>query len=217
MIEWVARRSRSKSRTSPSSSTRRWRISSERAAGALTCVDGVAFAPHRRVDVAALGVDFYLASLYKVYGPHLSVMFGRRELLLRATSSNHFFLTDGPAPAKFEPGNVNFELAASLVGIVDYMYTPYDNGASGMEYRILFNPRKPGGRSNIRYMVRTEPGAFDSLFTGLEEQLMTVNRDRIISTEGLMEIKRRGIIMNQVIVKILSGISVLLLFVTSVG
>ena len=46
---------------------------------------------------------------------------------------------------------------------------------------------------------------------------MTVNRDRIISTEGLMEIKRRGIIMNQVIAQILSGISALLLFVTSVG
>lgn len=35
-------------------------------AGALFCVDGVSFAPHRRVDVKAFGVDFYSFSWYKV-------------------------------------------------------------------------------------------------------------------------------------------------------
>ena len=34
--------------------------------GAVLCVDGVSFAPHRQVDVKALGVDFYSFSLYKV-------------------------------------------------------------------------------------------------------------------------------------------------------
>ena len=34
--------------------------------GALICVDGVAYAPHRRIDVKALGVDFYSFSWYKV-------------------------------------------------------------------------------------------------------------------------------------------------------
>ena len=92
-----------------------------RAAGALTCVDGVAFAPHRRIDVKALGIDFYVASLYKVYGPHLGLMFGREELLQGLKSPNHFFLADQSGPAKFEPGNVPYELAASLVGILDYM------------------------------------------------------------------------------------------------
>lgn len=36
------------------------------AAGALFCVDGVSFAPHRQVDVKAFGVDFYAFSWYKV-------------------------------------------------------------------------------------------------------------------------------------------------------
>jgi cysteine desulfurase family protein (TIGR01976 family) len=92
-----------------------------RAAGALSCVDGVAFAPHRRVDVKALGADFYLASLYKVYGPHLALMFGRKELLLEAHSPNHVFVSETAVPTKLEPGNVNYELAASLVGITDYL------------------------------------------------------------------------------------------------
>src|SRR3546814_9456216 len=40
------------------------------AAGAVTCVDGVSYAPHGLPDVTALGADIYLFSLYKTYGPH---------------------------------------------------------------------------------------------------------------------------------------------------
>ena len=91
-----------------------------REAGALSCVDGVAFAPHRRVDVAALGADFYFFSFYKTYGPHLAALFGRRELLEAARSQNHFFIGEHEVPYKLEPGGVNYELVASLPGIIDY-------------------------------------------------------------------------------------------------
>ena len=60
------------------------------AAGARVVVDGVAFAPHRRVDVKALGVDCYLVSLYKVFGPHLAALYCRRELLSEMPNQNHF-------------------------------------------------------------------------------------------------------------------------------
>lgn len=111
-----------------------------RAAGALTCVDGVAFAPHRRVDVRSLGVDFYLVSLYKVYGPHLGVMFGRRELLLKMSSPNHFFVSEEAVPTKFEPGNVNYELAASLTGILEYLEALGDHHgiAGGLDLEAVF-------------------------------------------------------------------------------
>lgn len=89
------------------------------AAGALACVDGVAFAPHRRVDVKAIGADLYVTSLYKVFGPHLGLLYGRRELLLRARGSNHFFVGEEELPRKHEPGSVPHELAAGLVGILE--------------------------------------------------------------------------------------------------
>ncbi len=92
-----------------------------RAAGALSCVDGVAFAPHRRVDPAGLGADFYLASLYKTYGPHLGLLYGRREVLAAARGENHFFVSESALPLKHEAGNVNYELCASLAGIVEYL------------------------------------------------------------------------------------------------
>ena len=92
-------------------------------AGAWVAVDGVAFAPHRLVDVKDLGVDFYFVSLYKVYGPHQGLMYGRRELLELARSQNHFWVGEDQVPYKFQPGNVNYELAAGVPGIVEYLST----------------------------------------------------------------------------------------------
>ena len=91
------------------------------AAGALACVDGVAFAPHRRVDVQAIGADFYFLSLYKVFGPHLGLMVGRREQLLVAKGQNHFFIPEADIPYKLQPGSVVHELTASLAAIPDYL------------------------------------------------------------------------------------------------
>lgn len=92
-----------------------------KAAGALSCVDGVAFAPHRRVDVKALGVDFYIASLYKVFGPHVGILYGRREVLLAGRGVNHAFVDENEVPYKYEPGGVVHEVAAGVAGIGDYL------------------------------------------------------------------------------------------------
>ncbi len=89
-------------------------------AGALICVDAVAYAPHRRLDVKALDVDFYLVSLYKLYGPHVSLLYGRRELLLKARRQHHYFVADDDIPLKLNPGGPNHEFTASLSGIIDY-------------------------------------------------------------------------------------------------
>ena len=91
------------------------------AAGALACVDGVAYAPHRRVDVKALDADFYGVSLYKTFGPHLGLLYGKRELLSLAASQNHFFFGPDELPYKLEPGGVPHELAASLPAILDHL------------------------------------------------------------------------------------------------
>ncbi len=52
------------------------------ARGAKICVDAVAYAPHRAVDVQAFDVDYYVFSLYKTYGPHYALMYGKYDLLL---------------------------------------------------------------------------------------------------------------------------------------
>ncbi|MBN35323.1 MAG: hypothetical protein CMM46_11235 [Rhodospirillaceae bacterium] len=89
-------------------------------AGGFVCVDGVAFAPHASVDVKALDVDFYLFSLYKTYGPHLSVLYGKRELLLDARGQYFYFHGEDNLPLKMNPGAPNHELTAGCVGIGEY-------------------------------------------------------------------------------------------------
>ncbi len=91
------------------------------AAGALLCVDGVAYAPHRAVDVQALGADFYGFSIYKTYGPHFATLYGRYDHLLAAGNINHRFFTAAKVPQKLEPGNASYELAYSCIGVVDYL------------------------------------------------------------------------------------------------
>lgn len=114
--------------------------------GALICVDGVAHAPHRMVDVQALDVDFYTFSLYKVYGPHYALMYGRRELLIEMPGINHYFITGTDTPYKFQPGNVNFEFAYGMLGLTDYldsMYTahfPAENASTDRErWQAMFD------------------------------------------------------------------------------
>lgn len=89
--------------------------------GAMICVDGVAYAPHRLIDVQDLDVDFYALSFYKVYGPHYSLLYGKKEHLLRIPGINHYFIGQTDIPYKFQPGNVNFELSYGMLGLCDYL------------------------------------------------------------------------------------------------
>ena len=57
-----------------------------RSAGAMTYVDAVQLAPHQCIDVQALDCDFLVCSSYKFFGPHLGVLWGRRELLEELTA-----------------------------------------------------------------------------------------------------------------------------------
>ncbi len=89
--------------------------------GALVCVDGVAYAPHRAVDVRAWDVDLYVFSLYKVFGPHQGLLYGRRDLLLDLANINHVFVPKDALPYKLLPGNLNYELAHGVPAIVEYL------------------------------------------------------------------------------------------------
>lgn len=59
--------------------------------GALLCVDGVVYTPHRPIDVKALGIDFYCFSWYKVYGPYISMLYASTEAQKQMKSLGHVF------------------------------------------------------------------------------------------------------------------------------
>ena len=89
--------------------------------GAMACVDGVAFAPHRFVDVKDWDVDFYTYSLYKTYGPHIGLMYGKKKHLLNAKSQHHYFIPETATSYKMNPAGPQHEIIASLSGISDYI------------------------------------------------------------------------------------------------
>jgi cysteine desulfurase family protein (TIGR01976 family) len=89
--------------------------------GARVCVDGVAYAPHRVVDVRAWDVDYYVLSLYKVYGPHHALLYGKYAQLLELANLYHYFIAKDRIPYKLQPGNPNYELSYGAIGIADYL------------------------------------------------------------------------------------------------
>ena len=84
-------------------------------------MDGVAYAPHRAIDVQGWDVDYYVFSLYKTYGPHTAVLYGRYDLLRDLDGQYHYFYGKEKTPGKLEPGNPNYELAFATTEVTDYL------------------------------------------------------------------------------------------------
>jgi cysteine desulfurase family protein (TIGR01976 family) len=95
-------------------------VSLAHAGGALAYVDAVHYGPHGLIDVAALDCDFLVCSTYKFFGPHMGVLFGKREHLARLRPYKVRPLTDA-SPNRWEWGTLNHECIAGITACVDYI------------------------------------------------------------------------------------------------
>jgi cysteine desulfurase family protein (TIGR01976 family) len=102
-----------------------------KAHGALVFVDAVHYAPHVLVDVKALGCDFLACSAYKFYGPHVGVLWGRRELMGTVDVPR---LVPAPetSPERLETGTQNHEGIVGAAAAVDYLAS-FGKGSSRRE------------------------------------------------------------------------------------
>jgi len=87
---------------------------------ALVFVDAVHYAPHALVDVKALGCDLLACSAYKFYGPHIGMLWGKRELLERLDVPR---LEPAPneSPERLETGTLSHEGIVGAGAAVDYL------------------------------------------------------------------------------------------------
>jgi cysteine desulfurase family protein (TIGR01976 family) len=88
--------------------------------GALTFVDAVHIAPHKLIDVKDLDCDLLACSAYKFYGPHIGIMYGRRELLEEIDFPKVKPAPDS-APERIETGTQNHEGIVGAAAAVDFM------------------------------------------------------------------------------------------------
>jgi cysteine desulfurase family protein (TIGR01976 family) len=91
-----------------------------RDAGAAVFVDAVHYAPHAPMDVKALGCDFLACSAYKFYGPHIGVLYGRRDRL-EALDVPKLRPASDEAPERFETGTLSHEGIVGAGATVDYL------------------------------------------------------------------------------------------------
>jgi len=91
-----------------------------RQADALVFVDGVHFVPHALPDVHALECDGFACSAYKFYGPHVGVLWLRRDLLAAADLPRLIPASDEP-PERAETGTLNHEGIVGAAAAVEWM------------------------------------------------------------------------------------------------
>ena len=143
-------------------------------AGAWLWVDAVHYAPHGPIDVEAAGCDFLVCSVYKLFGPHVGVLWGRLDLLKRFAAYKVRPSNPNP-PHKFETGTLNHEGLAGVLAAVNYL------AALGREYGAppgVIEPAKSGHyegrRRELKQAMNTIRAYERPLFTYMLEEIQKI-------------------------------------------
>jgi len=88
--------------------------------GAYTVVDAVHYAAHKPTDVQQLDADFLLVSAYKFFGPHVGVMYAKKDILDQLNPSKVRPQKSYP-PYKIETGTLNHEGIAGATQAVNFV------------------------------------------------------------------------------------------------
>lgn len=105
-----------------------------RAHGVLSFVDAVHLAPHHLLDVATIGADVVGCSPYKFYGPHLGVLWGRRDLLA-AVDVPRLQPATNAIPERIQVGTPSFEAIAGAATAVEWL-ADLGGGAGSVRERL---------------------------------------------------------------------------------
>ncbi|WP_176461906.1 cysteine desulfurase-like protein [Anaeromicrobium sediminis] len=97
--------------------------------GALTVVDAVHYAPHKPIDVKDIDTDFLLCSAYKFFGPHLGVLYAKKEVMEKIRTIRVMADDIEEPPYKFQTGTPCYELicgAAKAVKFISWIGKDYE-------------------------------------------------------------------------------------------
>lgn len=145
------------------------------------------------------------------------------ELSSDYDAPQNIIITKAFADRVFPDGNVigsrlsnrDNEHTGTIIGVIDSMSNSWPTAAMGGQTMLL--PGKPRDNREMNYLVRAEPGAIDSLYTELDELLVSLENDRIVTVRTLSEIKLRYFRRTLMAMKIWAAVVVLMIIVTSLG
>jgi cysteine desulfurase family protein (TIGR01976 family) len=123
-----------------------------RDAGALTFVDAVHYAPHRLVDVRAIGCDFLACSAYKFYGPHVGVLYGRGERL-GAVDIPKLEPAPETAPERVETGTLNHEGIAGAAAAIEFLASLHSGGSRRERLRAVYTELDRRGLTLVQRLL----------------------------------------------------------------
>jgi cysteine desulfurase family protein (TIGR01976 family) len=107
-------------------------------AGALSFVDAVHYAAHNLVDVKTIDCDFLACSAYKFYGPHIGILYGRRELL-QQTDFPRLQPASNQAPERAETGTQSHESIAGAAAAVNFLAALSDGETKREKLKTTFH------------------------------------------------------------------------------
>ena len=161
------------------------------AAGALAYVDAVHYAPHGLIDVQDLDCDFLVCSTYKFFGPHMGILFGKRDHLARLRPYKVRPLTDA-VPNRWEWGTLNHECIAGITACVDYIA---DIGRAHVGTALSTNERQALGcpSGEARSLTTSRRASIVSAFEAIHHYEHTLMSRLISGLAQLPNIKIYGI------------------------
>jgi cysteine desulfurase family protein (TIGR01976 family) len=130
------------------------------AAGGLAYIDAVHYAPHGPIDVRALDCDFLVCSSYKFFGPHMGVLYGKREHL-KERHPYKVRANTNESPNRWEWGTLNHECIAGITACVDYI------ADIGRRLKPSLPTRRAAILAAYNEIVRYERGLCERLIQGL--------------------------------------------------
>src|SRR5579864_3443907 len=139
------------------------------AAGALAYIDAVHYGPHGLIDVAALDCDFLACSTYKFFGPHMGVLYGKREHLQRLRPYKVRPNTNA-IPQCWEWGTLNHECIAAITECVEYIADLGRRSRAALDGQ----PRRPSPQVPVtrRAAIEAAYAAIHEHERGLIERMM---------------------------------------------
>jgi putative ABC transport system permease protein len=136
-----------------------------------------------------------------------------RNVIVSKTFAERLF-PDGNAVGS-QISNGDDEVTATVIGVIDHMSNSWPRSSFGGH--TMLRPGMVRDSREMNYLVRTEPGTIDSLYTELEELMVSLESDRVVTVRTLSEIKLRYFKRTLMAMKIWAAVVVLMIIVTSLG